>query len=201
MVSSPKMSSSSESGVTLVELLVVIVIIAIVAALALMQGGSANAQFKRQNVATQLKNAFERARFDSVKRRVTSGQEAYVTVNETSYTLRTYNNAANGVSTPSDLVTNLPPGIVIGLYPSGTPSGQNVVFNLRGEASSSSSPQFYICNVSCSNPDNSNANLLIVTPTGTVNLLPGDANLPTFGVPSTTSVPTNANISNTVYIP
>jgi prepilin-type N-terminal cleavage/methylation domain-containing protein len=190
-----------QSGVTLVEMLVVIIIIAIVAALALMQRGSANAVFQRQNVATQLKNAFERARFDSVKRRVESGQEAYVTVSGTSYTLRTYNNDANGVSSPSDLVTTLPAGIVIGLYGGGTPSSQNVVFNKRGEATTSPAPQFYICNVSCSSPSNSNANLLIVTPTGTVNMLPGDATLPSFGIPTMTNVNTNTGISNTVVVP
>ena len=195
MVSSPKMSSSSESGVTLVELLVVIVIIAIVAGIALMSRGSANAQLKRLNVTTQLKNAFERARFDSVKRRVSSGQEAYVTVTPTSYTLRSYNSDANGVSTPSDVVTNLPPGIVIGLYGGGTLTTQDVVFNMRGEASSSPEPQFYICNVSCSGPNNSNANLLIVTPTGTVNMLPGGATLPTFGVPTITNVNTSTGVN------
>jgi hypothetical protein len=48
---------------------VVISIIAIVAAIALMQRGNSNEQFKRQNITWGLKNAFERARFDSVKRR------------------------------------------------------------------------------------------------------------------------------------
>ena len=201
MADIPKTRFHGQDGVSFIELIVVIVIISIAAALAFMRTGSANPQFKRQNVATQLKNAFERARFDSVKRRVTSGQEAYVTVTPTSYTLRTYSNNANGVSTPNDLTTTLPTGIVIGSYGGGTLTTQNVVFDMRGEVPTSPSPQFYVCNVSCSSPSNANANILIVTPTGTVNLLPGGSSLPTFGVPTITSVPTNTNVSNTVYIP
>src|SRR5690606_12428047 len=60
---------SLDAGFSFVELMVVIVIIVIVATLALMQRGSANEQFQRQNVARELKVALERARFDSVKRR------------------------------------------------------------------------------------------------------------------------------------
>jgi len=202
MVSSLRFNLSDQSGVTLVELMVVIVIIAIIAAIALMQRGSADSQFKRQNVATQLKNAFERARFDSVKRRAGDGsQPAKVIVSPSSYTLRIYNKDANGVGVAQDTVTSLPTGIVIGLYPSGTPSSQEVVFNMRGEATTSPSPQFYICNISCSSPGNASANLLIVTPTGTVNLLPGNATLPTFGVPTMTNVNASTGISNTVVVP
>ena len=62
-------SNSHQSGVTLVELLVVIVVISILAGFALLQRGNANEQLRRQNAAQQLKVAFERARFDSVKRR------------------------------------------------------------------------------------------------------------------------------------
>src|SRR4029079_12806544 len=84
--------TTDESGVTLIELLVVIVIIVIVCAIALMQRGSADAQFKRQNVARELKVAFERARFDSVKRRAQASPEARVTVvvDTSSYALTTY---------------------------------------------------------------------------------------------------------------
>ena len=64
---------SGQAGISLVELLVVIVIIAIVASVALMRRGSANEQFQRQNASRELKTAFERARFDSVKRRADGG--------------------------------------------------------------------------------------------------------------------------------
>jgi prepilin-type N-terminal cleavage/methylation domain-containing protein len=190
-------SSSHQSGFSLTELLVVIVVIATIAGFALMRRGSANEQLTRQNVAQQLKSAFERARFDSVKRRAISGaDEAKVTVTPTSYTLRTYNNDVNGVAVASDAVTTLPAGIVIGRYPSGTPlTSMEVVFNMRGETPASPAPQFYICNVSCASPSGTNANLLIVTPTGTVNLLPGSATLPTFGAPAVTPVPAGSGVN------
>jgi prepilin-type N-terminal cleavage/methylation domain-containing protein len=190
-------SSSHQSGFSLTELLVVIVVIATIVGFALMRRGSANEQLARQNVAQQLKSAFERARFDSVKRRAIGGtDEAKVTVTPTSYTLRTYNNDVNGVAVASDAVTTLPAGIVIGRYPSGTPlTSMEVVFNMRGETPASPAPQFYICNVSCTSPGGTNANLLIVTPTGTVNLLPGNAILPTFGAPAVTPVPAASGVN------
>src|SRR5258708_37051336 len=124
---------SSQDGVSHIELLVVIVIIAIVASLALMQRGSANEQFQRQNIARQLKVAFERARFDSVKRRAILGaSQDYVTVTPTEFTLRTYNTDVNGTAVASDQVTSLPSGIVIGRYDSATLTSMEIDFNMRG---------------------------------------------------------------------
>ena len=197
MVVSKRSGINGQSGVTLIELLVVIIVIAILAAFAFMQRGSANEQFQRQNAALQLKVALERARFDSVKRRATGSEQALVTVTPTSFTLRTFNNG-----TAQDVTTTVPAGIVMGLYGGGSLVSQDVVFNQRGETSvSPNAPQFYICNVSCSSPGNSTANLLIVTPTGTVNLLPGGAGLPSFGVPTMSNVNTSTGVSNTVVIP
>src|SRR4051812_47613630 len=94
MSGSPTSLDRCQSGVTFIELMVVIVIIAIVAAIALMQRGSADEQFKRQNVARNLKTAFERARFDSVKRRADSSSIpavplAAVQIEATRFTLAT----------------------------------------------------------------------------------------------------------------
>lgn len=195
-------SNSHQSGVTIAELLVVMVVIAILAGFALMQRGSANEQFKRQNVAQELKSAFERARFDSVKRRaVGSGQVAQVTITPASYTLRTYNNDVNGLPVATNVVTNLPSGVVIGRYDGTTLTSQDVAFDMRGETSSSPAPQFRVCNVSCSSPDNSNSNIVIVTPTGTVNLLPGGSTLPTFGAPAVTSVSNSTGINPDAVVP
>jgi prepilin-type N-terminal cleavage/methylation domain-containing protein len=199
---------NSQSGVTLVELLVVIVIIAIVAGIALMQRGSADAQFKRKNVARELKVAFERARFDSVKRRAQitpTDVRATVQVTASSYTLTTYTVDSAGASTPSSQTTDA--------------SGQNVLIagngsvtlpytiysNQRGEAVDSAgtsiSPSFLVCNATCGSPSTSTANLVIVTPTGTVNLLSGDASVPTFNAPPVTSVPVSTGINNTARLP
>ena len=191
--------SGGQAGVSLIETLVVIAIISVVAALALMQRGLANEQFQRQNVARELKVAFERARFDSVKRRTMSGGSilpAYVTVRPSSYTLHTYN---NGVA--NDQVTPLPAGIAIERYDGVALTSFDVVFNMRGETGTSPPPQFYVCNdVPCSRT-NARANLVIVTPTGTVNLLPGSGVLPTFGNPAVTNVAGTSNINPDVIVP
>jgi Tfp pilus assembly protein FimT len=178
------------------ELLVVIVVIAVIAGFALMQRGSANEQLTRQNAAQQLKTAFERARFDSVKRRAVAAAEmAKVTVTPTSFTLTTFNDDVNGLPVAADVATTLPAGVVIGLYDGTTLTQQEVTFDMRGETPSAPLPQFRVCNVSCTSPTNANSNIVIVTLTGTVNLLPGGSSLPVFGVPTVTNVSTNANIN------
>jgi prepilin-type N-terminal cleavage/methylation domain-containing protein len=195
-------SNSHQSGITLMELLVVIVVISVLAGFALMQRGAANQQLTRQNVAQQLKSAFERARFDSVKRRaVGSSEEAKVTITPTSYTLRIYNDDVNGLPVGVDSVTTLPAGIVIGLHDGSALTSQEVTFNMRGETPSSPLPEFYVCNVDCTSPNNSKANLVIVTFTGTVNLLSGDADLPTFGLPTITNVNSSTGINPDTVIP
>lgn len=190
-------SNSHQTGVTVTELLVVIVVIGIISAFALMQRGSADAQLTRQNAAQQLKTAFERARFDSVKRRAVAADEmALVTVTPASFTLRTYSDDVNGVSVARDQVTTLPPGIVIAHFDNTvTLTSQDVTFDMRGETPLAPLPQFLVCNVSCGSADNTNSSIVIVTLTGTVNLLPGGSTLPTFGTPAVTPISNSAGIN------
>jgi prepilin-type N-terminal cleavage/methylation domain-containing protein len=191
-------SNSHQAGVTLTELLVVLVVIATIAGFAIMRRGTANEIFKRQNVAQQLKSAFERARFDSVKRRADNvgvDYRAKVTITPTSYTLRTFNNDVNSMPVASDAVTTLPAGIVIGLYDGSALTSQEVAFDMRGETPASPPPQFYVCNVTCASPTNLTANIVIVTLTGTVNLLPGGSTLPTFGAPAVSPVPVGTGVN------
>lgn len=196
-----------ELGVSLVETLVVVIIISIVAAIALMQRGSANEQFQRQNVARELKVAFERARFDSVKRHAEGAGPATVVVNTGSYTLTTDLNQDGTFQTAETVTTDLTgPNITIAGYMSMT-LPVTVTFNKRGEAAAADgnglvNPQFYVCNGTCpQTPSASNANIVLVTPTGTVNLLAGNATPPTFANANVTSVPTGTGISNTVSLP
>ena len=193
-------NGSRQSGVTLVESLVVIVIIATLAGFALMKRTPVDVYLKRQNVAQELKATLERARFDSVKRRAVSGSMASVTITPTSYTLRTYTSDVNGNNTPHDKTTTVPTGIVIALN-GGTLTSSEVTFNMRGETPQSPAPQFYICNVDCSVPTNSTANFLIVTPTGTVNLLGGGASPPTFGVPAIQPIPVASAVNPDTVLP
>ena len=187
----------NDRGVSLVELLVVIVLIAILAAFAMMQRGSANEQLQRQNVARELKVALERARFDSVRRRATTaGTQAQVSVSPTAYTVTTY--FSDGVTANTVTRDIAFQNIVID-------STLTVYFNQRGEVVDGSgvsiSPVFNVCNVSCSSMTAANSNVVLITPTGTVNLLAGGSSIPTFSAPPVTNVPVTTGISNTVVIP
>jgi prepilin-type N-terminal cleavage/methylation domain-containing protein len=185
---------SLDAGFSFVELMVVIVIIVIVATLALMQRGSANEQFQRQNVARELKVALERARFDSVKRRTNCDQRARVVTTTNSFTLVTDKNQDGDVSDAGDsVVTNLPAGIVIDV-------STTINFNMRGEATSPTSQVIRVCNISCNSPTAANSDLLIVTPTGTVNLLSGNESPPTFGVPGGTAVSSTTGINDRLHL-
>ncbi len=201
-------SDPRQRGISYVELLVVIVIIAIVASLALVQRGSANEQLQRQNAARELKVAFERARFDSVKRRAdgtTNAPFAQVTVTPTGFTLRTFNVEANSTATPQDQAYPLPAGVVFGGY-GFTLTSAVVTFNRRGESSVTGGglPQFMACNGStCPTPPGVAAisNTVLVTPTGTVNLLAGGVTIPSFTNPTVSTMSNTAAVNPDVVLP
>jgi prepilin-type N-terminal cleavage/methylation domain-containing protein len=207
MLISQNLRSHRESGVTLVELLVVIVIIAIVAALALKQRGKTDAQLKRQNIAREFKVALERARFDSVKRRAqespTDGR-ARVTINSGSYVLATYVVDSAGTATASAQTSDASVQNVVISGNNSITLPYTIYYNQRGEAVDASgnsiSPSFYVCQVTCSSPTNANANLLIVTPTGTVNLLPGSSTVPSFSPPGVTAVSGGTAIRSETFV-
>lgn len=188
----------SQSGVSLVELLVVMIIIALVASIAFMSRGSANEIFQRQNGSNQLKQILERARFDSVKRRADGSSArpfARVTVNSDSFVLRTYNDVTGSVPAATDETVLLAPGVVAAHYNTGIALPMVINYTRRGEPSVAL-PQFRICNLSCSSPNGTNSDIVIVTPTGTVNLLPGNATLPTFTNPVLSGTPGAGDLIN-----
>lgn len=182
--------------------MVVLVIIGITSALAVLQRGNANEQLKRQNVARELKVAFERSRFDSVKRRGQNGtpdKRARVDVSENLFTLWTDTDKDGEPETSERLTTNLPTGVVINRY-DGIALPVTVTFDMRGEISNATSAQFRVCNVTCSNATAATSDIVIVTPTGTVNLLTGDTTPPTFTPPSPSTVSTTAGINPDVVV-
>jgi prepilin-type N-terminal cleavage/methylation domain-containing protein len=195
----------SDSGVSLIEVMVVLIIIVIISTIALMNRGKSKDILKRQNAAQELKVAFERARFDSVKRRPDSNAgQARVVVSIWGYTLTT-DLDLNGVLNSSD-DRNTDVGfqnIAIRNRISGNVP-ITVYFNKRGEAvdinGNPISPVFDVCNITCNAPNAANSNILLVTPTGTVNLLPGNSRLPVFGVPAINGVPTTTGINQDAVI-
>ena len=180
-----KQSNSHQSGVTVVELLVVVVVISVIAGFALIQRSGTNEQFNRQNVARELKFAFERARFDSVKRRAEAPVgPANVVIEAGRFTVST----DTDFDTPGleSLETTLPPNVSIARYDGGF-GAVTVAFDKRGETTitGADAPIFLVCNGTCSANDDApdNANIVLVTATGTVNLLPGGSAPQTFAAP------------------
>ncbi len=194
-----------DSGFSMTELLMVMVVISIVAALALLQFGGSRDQFRRQNVAQQLKQAFERARFDSVKRRADGAGSPFasVNVNSTSYTLVTDLNGDGDTSDEGEsVVTNLSGQTIVPGPGSSITLPATIAFDKRGEVAVAN-PTFLVCQGTCSvsAANNSNANIVLVTPTGTVNILPGGANVPTFSAPSQTAVSPGTGVKGDVTVP
>lgn len=186
---SPKLNS--QSGVSVVELLVVCLVIAIVASLALLSRGSANEQFQRQNAATEVKVFLERARFDSVKRRADGSGEspfAYVEIFPTSVALTTFNKQVGSNATASTSVYTFPAGVTAEALGYSLGSSKRVQFDRRGLASVVGGGQtnFMICRGSCPTTDNpaADANTLVITVTGTVNMLGGRVAPPIFNAPT-----------------
>jgi prepilin-type N-terminal cleavage/methylation domain-containing protein len=203
------MKFSNQKGFSLMELLMVTLIISIVAGIALMQLGSSKNQFQRQNVAQMLKSSIERARFDSVKRRVDILNRAKVVVSATSFTL-TIDANANGVTTDTDdSVTTSLAGQGISITGSGMTFPVTVSFDRRGIAtavdgsSATVNPVFLVCNGTCSfaTDTTSNSNIVLVTGTGTVNLLPGGSLIPSFATPAVTVVSPGDGVDEDVTIP
>jgi prepilin-type N-terminal cleavage/methylation domain-containing protein len=198
---------SQQSGVTLPELLVVCVIIAILAGFALLQRGSTDAQFKRQNAAQSLKEAFERARFDSVKRRAEcAANKSKVVVLADSFQLWT-DTDLDGTPENSEMETTSIAGQNIVINGISLIPPVTVAFNQRGEVDArdsltiTNSPGFLVCNITCSGTlTNSNANKVFVTPTGTVNMIAGSENPPSFGGPGGSTVGTSSEINDNMVL-
>ncbi len=186
----------NQRGVTLVELLVIVLIIIVVSTIALVSFGSSKKQLSRQNVARELKVAFERARFDSVKRRAQVGNHANVVVTANSFTLKTDIDQDGTIEPGEERVNSSWNSDISILSQDGSASTPTttVEFNKRGETVTTGTAVFLVCNGVCSTPTSSNSNLVLVTATGTVNILPGGATAPTFVAPGVTNVNSSSGI-------
>ena len=190
---------NKESGFSLVELLVVIIIIGIVMTLAVLSRGNANEILERQNAAGELKVAFERARFDSVKRRADGVQPfpfASVEVRNNGFTLRTYTRDANSATaTVHEIPKTFPSGVTVSHYSTGT-LPMTITFNRRGETAGGS-PQFRI-----TDQKTGSSEIVLISPTGTVNLIPGSSTPDVFPTPALGASPLpNESINEHVVIP
>lgn len=194
-------------GFSLVELVVVIVIIAVVSSFALYQFTAPRKIFARQNISRELKVALERARFDSVKRRAADPAiRARVVVSSSSFKLETDRDDDGTIEASEALVNSFSgqPYVIAGV---GFSLPATVSYDQRGEVTAVDAvgdpvtPVFRICYVNCASPNNANSDLLLVTPTGTVNLLGGGQAIPTFSSPPVTDIDSDSGINPLVTVP
>lgn len=197
--------------------MIVLSVSAILATFAVGRFVSAGTSFKRQNVARELKINLERARFDSVKRRAENDARAEVTLTSpTSFTVETDLNQ-NGALDATDIRT-----IDFGGQNSIKIVGNALVFPVsikfdrygRIEAKDGTkdasgvaaprdvTPIFTVCTDGCTsaNATPANADVIYVSPSGTVAMLKGGATQPSFVAPSVTPVPVTSQINDSIRI-
>ena len=186
LIKMEKKKFDSERGYSSVELMIVLVITAILVTLALISFGNTQTQFNRQNIARELKVNLERARFDSVKRRAvnTADLAEVKLLSATSFSVKIDTNQ-NGTLDANETRT-----INFAGQPTVRLVGNLLVFpitinfdrygRITAKDGTSPTPQnitpiFTICTNNCTaaNATASNADVIYVSPSGTVTMLAG----------------------------
>ncbi|MEQ1762447.1 MAG: hypothetical protein ABL984_04785 [Pyrinomonadaceae bacterium] len=182
---------------SIIELMIVVTIIGLVSTFSLMVLADSQTHLDRQNIARQFKNSLERARFDSVKRNVSTCEDmSRVEIKSlTTFTLLTDQNNDGTVdpATETRTVDFTDPNEVVVVYDLGQSFPITIRFDRRGNSSSGScgaetaakSPTIF-CNVPCStiSANEKNSNVVYVSPTGTTAYLTGGSSIPTLSVPT-----------------
>jgi Tfp pilus assembly protein FimT len=202
----------SESGKSIIEVLIVLVVGAILLTLAVTRMGSAQTNIQRQNLAQEFKINLERARFDSIKRRPSAlDTQSKVTINSaTSYTVTTdlnQNGVLEGFEGQTKTISSASTVKIIAST-SGFPI--TIRFDWRGKAVAYNTanqviamPNFYFCEGSSCTAGTataSNANLITISPSGTVSIAKGGDTLPTFLSPNISNVNRNSGINPLVKV-
>lgn len=199
---------NSQSGQSIVEMLMVLAIAAIITVIAIFSLGNARGNLQRKNIAREFKASLERARFDSVKRRVTNdGEMANVTINSaTSFSLATDLNR-NGIIEPSDLQQTNFPNSNVRIVGSNLAFPLTIRFDRRGFATTVNNLGVEIttslkfcenCTDATANSNNSDA--VSVSSAGTVIMMEGGGTLPTLQNPTTSVVSSGSEINPLVTV-
>lgn len=201
---------SPQSGISLVEILIVLVIAAILTTLAIGQFASSRKNFQRQNLSRELKVNLERARFDSVKRHaVTTGTMARVAITSApSFSVSLDANMNGTLENSETRVIDFNNRVDASIVASSTDYPLTVWFDQRGQTTiknnsgAAVSSSFTVCGSGCpaTAPNASNADVIYISPTGTVSMgAPGTIQT-TFGNPSVTNSGATANLDNRVSV-
>ncbi len=201
---------NSQSGISLVEVVVVLVIASILGTLAIGQFANSRKNFQRQNISRELKVNLERARYDSVKRRAaTATSMARVAITSaTSFSVSTDSNMNGTLETNETRVIDFTGRVDASIIGSSTNYPLTISFDQRGQTTltdnsgATVSSSFTVCGSGCtaSTANSTNADVIYVSPTGTVSMgAPGTIQT-SFANPTVSSVTANANIDNRVSV-
>lgn len=195
------LTQNDTNGFSIIELLIIITVMGILVVIAVIQVGSASVDFDRQKIAKQLKVYLEKAKFDSVKRSPrTLNEMSNVTITSpTSFSVQTDLNMNGTLEAFEIQQANLDE---IRIKDTGWNFPLIVRFDKNGHTIATDSlnnlisPNFEICEDSCSAHTSTaeNANVISVSPTGTVILLKGGDALPTYTSPTVTSVTPTSDV-------
>jgi prepilin-type N-terminal cleavage/methylation domain-containing protein len=208
------MGFNSQSGKSLIEMLVVLAIVGVLVTFGAAQFADSDSNLQRQNIAREFKVSLERARFDSVKRRATeiSKRARVIITSPTSFSVITDSNQNGTVSNSDGTIESVDRKEVdFGSRSDVQIAGNNLVypvtimFDQRGHITATNgaipaqniTPMFVFCNGPCalSTANETNANIVIISATGTVAMLKGGETLPTFQSPSVTSIGSTVQIN------
>jgi len=193
----------SQHGYSLVEIMIVIVIIAIITTFAVSRFDNAKTNFKRQNISRELKVNLERARFDSVKRRaevvgaVDSRAEVRI-LSPTSFTVKTDLNQNGTLDASDEKTINFTGQDNIKIVDKTLVFPVTIKFDRYGRIEAKDgtpknvTPFFTISTEDAANVSVANADVIYVSPSGTVAMLKGGEAEPTFNSPANITV-VNAN--------
>lgn len=206
-------NSKSQSGFSLIEVMVVMVIVGVLVTVAVVRFDRSRHQFQRQNVVNQFKTFLERARFDSVKRRVNAGEETRVRINsDTSFSLIADFNQDGNLDATNEVQTfNFTEdngGRIIGNfnYP------VNITFDRAGRITATNSinnavtPSFTFCSQNCpsgsssNNLNSTNATVVTVSPAGTVAVAPAGYVTSNPANANVTVINSNSGVSNKAFV-
>ncbi len=199
--------NKSEIGVSVLEVLVVIVIGSILVGVAISQFGTSRSQLQRQNIAREFKNNLERSRFDSVRRRSDdddfSNMSQIVIKNNTSYEVRIDSNQDGIISSAEVRTVDFTGRSEAKIMTSSNIFPITIRFNRRGHITTDANgttvtPLFTICNGICTaattiTPEN--ANVISISPTGTVSMLYGGDVIPPLAAPNISTVSNSSGIN------
>ena len=193
-----------QNGFSLIEVLIVLVLLAILTTIAIMGYGNSKTDLQRQRIAREFKVYLERARFNSVKRRVSDvNQMSRVTLNGPSSFTAAIDLDENGVLDSTDIrqvdfdQRSEKPVVFSNAfnYP------VTIRFNQRGQTivkdnlGNDVNPLFTICSKNCSDPSASNRELTIisVSTSGTVAVLKNEQSPSALPTPSITNTSPELN--------